>query len=143
MRTLQQIGAHLISPSSSTPSYYYYHYSSSLRPCAQIASDGIMPDSAIAARWPACQAYLSGQTPDQTVLVTANYGGAPIEANVALSLVAGPAAWFPLLLHIVAVEVYVRFLFWALSSLFTLVVSLPFPAFLRLLSLNHFPLLLC
>lgn len=113
MRILQQIGAQLISPSSSAPSSsaaaaamsYYY----ALRPCAQIASDGVMTDGAIATLWPACLAYFTGHNPDQTVLVAANYGGTPIEANVALSVTAGPAGWIALLLHMFAVEIYVSF----------------------------------
>lgn len=66
-----------------------------------------MPDGAIATLWPACLAYLTGRNPDQTVLVAANYGGTPIEANVALSVTAGPAGWIALLLHVFAVEIYV------------------------------------
>lgn len=113
MRILQQIGARLISPSSSssaaTTDYYDYHrdYYYALRPCAQIASDRVLPDAAIASLWPACRAYLAGHRPDQAVLVAANYGGTPIEANVALSVTAGPAGWVALLLHVFLVEVYV------------------------------------
>lgn len=120
MRILQQIGARLISPSSSssaaasaaaaaTTDYYDYHrdYYYALRPCAQIASDRVLPDAAIASLWPACRAYLTGHRPDQAVLVAANYGGTPIEANVALSVTAGPAGWVALLLHVFLVEVYV------------------------------------
>lgn len=116
MRLLQQIGAHLISPSSSSSSssfssfflsYHRVHHYTSLRPCAQIASDGVLPEPAITTLWPACAAYFSGDGPNREVLVGADYAGTPIEAHVALSMAAGPAGWAALVLHVLVVEVYV------------------------------------
>lgn len=79
------------------------------RPCAQIASDGVVPASAIEARWPGCAPYLSGEKPGQVVIVDANYYGLPAEINVALSVASGTCAFLAILLHTTAVELYVSY----------------------------------
>lgn len=123
MRIFQQLGAHMVSGKG------YF----SLRSCAQIFSDGVVPEPVITMRWPECTAYLSGQIPDQTVLVAANYSGLPIEANVALSIVAGPAGWLSLLIHMIGVEVYVSDSKLNIFSLFvSLSLFLPFTSSFRL-----------
>lgn len=79
-----------------------------LRPCAQINSDGILPQSVIEHAWPECAAYFTGANPDQQVLVRANYYGFPIEINVALSIASGASAFVALFLHAMGVEVYLQ-----------------------------------
>lgn len=77
------------------------------RPCAQIASDGVVPASVIEAHWPGCADYFSGASPGEVVVVDANYHGLPIEINVALSVVSGLCAFLAMLLHTAGVELYV------------------------------------
>lgn len=77
------------------------------RPCAQVASDGVVPASVIEARWPECAAYFSGESPGQMVVVDADYYGLPAEINVALSVASGVCAFLAILLHTAAVELYV------------------------------------
>lgn len=78
-----------------------------MRPCAQIDSDGVLPQSVIERAWPECTAYFTGAHPDQQALVRADYYGLPIEINVAISIVSGASAFVALLLHAMGVEVYV------------------------------------
>lgn len=80
------------------------------RPCAQIASDGVVPVSVIETHWPGCATYFSGASPGEVVVVDADYYGLPIEINVALSVVSGLCAFLAILLHTAGVELYVRFI---------------------------------
>lgn len=97
MRTVQSVACRAISGQGYT----------AMRLCAQIDSDGILPQSVIERAWPECAAYFTGARPDQQVLVRADYYGFPIEVNVALSIASGASAFVALFLHAVGVEVYV------------------------------------
>ena len=78
-----------------------------MRPCAQIDSDGVLPQSVTEQVWPDCAAYFTGGNSDQQVLVRADYHGLPIEVNVAISIVSGASASVALFLHAMGVEIYV------------------------------------
>lgn len=97
MRFIQNIAGRAVSGQGYT----------SLRQCAQINSDGVLPQPVIENVWPGCAAYFSGANPDQQVLVRADYYGFPIEINVALSIASGASAFVALILHATGVEVYV------------------------------------
>ena len=76
------------------------------RPCAQIAST--LSQSTTLSYYPACSAFFSGANPSKRVIVTADFAsGNPIELSAALAMPFGSAGWIALLLHTVAVEVYV------------------------------------
>ncbi|KAG6364529.1 hypothetical protein INS49_006130 [Diaporthe citri] len=79
-----------------------------MRPCAQIDSDGVLPKFLIESSWPECEAYFTGRSPDQQVLVKAEYYGLPIEINVAISIVSGASAFVALFLHAMGVELYLH-----------------------------------
>lgn len=98
MRVFQQVGVRLLS----NKGYI------ALKPCAQIASDGVLSAAAIVEHFPSCAAYFSGENMGQTVVVQANYSGLPIEINVALSFAAGASAFAALIVHIFGAELYVR-----------------------------------
>lgn len=111
MRLFQQFGARLLSNNGYI----------ALKPCAQIASDGVLTAAAIVEYFPGCAAYFSSgggsegaqqqylvsQTQQQMVVVEANYAGLPIEINVALSFAAGASAFLALIVHIFGAELYV------------------------------------
>lgn len=97
MRIIQTIAGRAVSGQGYT----------SLRPCAQINSDGVLPQPVIENAWPECAAYFTGANPDQQVLVRADYYGFPIEINVALSIASGASAFVALILHAIGVELYV------------------------------------
>lgn len=97
MRIIQQAGARLLS----NKGYI------ALKPCAQIASDGVLSESVLVDHFPSCRAYFSGVNASQLAVVQANYYGLPIEINVALSFAAGASTFMALLLHIFAAEFYV------------------------------------
>lgn len=97
MRILQQVGVRLLS----NKGYI------ALKPCAQIASDGVLSASVITQHFPPCEAYFSGENMGQMVVVEANYFGLPIEINVALSFAAGASTFLAILLHIFGAELYV------------------------------------
>jgi hypothetical protein len=97
MRLIQNIACRTLSGQGYT----------AIRPCAQINSDGVLPQSVIERAWPECAAYFTGAQPDQQVLVRADYYGLPIEINVALSIASGASAFVALFLHAMGVEVYV------------------------------------
>lgn len=78
-----------------------------MRSCAQINSDGVLPQPVIERAWPECAAYFTGAHLHQQVLVRADYYGFPTEVNVALSIASGASAFVALFLHAVGVEVYV------------------------------------
>lgn len=101
MRIIQQIGVRLLSNKGYV----------ALKPCAQIASDGVLSASAIMQHFPSCAAYFSGENISQVVIVEANYSGLPIEINVALSFAAGASTFLALLLHILGAELYVSAIF--------------------------------
>ncbi|KAJ4415409.1 hypothetical protein N0V82_007348 [Gnomoniopsis sp. IMI 355080] len=98
MRVIQQIGARLLS----NKGYI------ALKPCAQIASDGVLSASVITQHFPSCAAYFSGENMSQMVVVEADYFGLPIEINVALSFAAGASAFLALILHILGAELYLH-----------------------------------
>lgn len=95
------------------------------RPCAQVASDGVVPTSMIEARWPECAHYFSGENPGQVVIVDANYYGLPAEVNVALSVASGACSFLAIFLHTAAVELYVSCPPSTPSCLFLLVSAAP------------------
>lgn len=97
MRIIQNVASRAVSGQGYTAT----------RPCAQINSDGVLPQSVIERAWPECAAYFTGAHPDQQVLVRADYYGLPIEINVALSIASGASAFAALFLHAIGVEVYV------------------------------------
>lgn len=97
MRIIQKIACRAVSGQGYT----------AMRPCAQIDSDGVLPESVIVRSWPECAAYFTGSRPDQQVLVRADYYGLPIEINVAISVVSGASAFVALFLHAMGVELYV------------------------------------
>lgn len=97
MRVLQLLAAGLISGRGYV----------AVRPCAQIASDGVVPTSVIEKHWPNCAVFFSGESPRQTAVVDANYYGLPIEINVALSFASGLCAFLAMVLHTIGVELYV------------------------------------
>lgn len=98
MRVIQQVGVRLLSNKGYV----------ALKPCAQIASDGVLSASVIMEHFPDCTAYFSGENMNQMVVVKANYSGLPIEVNVALSFAAGASTMLALLLHVLGAELYVR-----------------------------------
>ncbi|CAN8096547.1 unnamed protein product [Discula destructiva] len=98
MRVLQQVGARLLSDKG------YF----ALKPCAQIASDGVLSAAVITAHFPECEAYFLREKLGQTVMVEANYAGLPIEINVALSFAAGASAFLALIVHIFGAELYLH-----------------------------------
>lgn len=97
MRLFQQVGVRLLSNQGYV----------ALRPCAQIASDGVLSTLAIREHFSSCEAYFSGENMSQMTLVEANYWGLPIEVNVALSFAAGASAFLALIVHIFGAELYV------------------------------------
>lgn len=97
MRIIQRIACRAVSGQGYT----------AMRPCAQIDSDGVLPESVIVRSWPECAAYFTGAHLDQQVLVRADYYGLPIEINVAISIVSGASAFVALFLHALGVELYV------------------------------------
>ncbi|POS81529.1 hypothetical protein DHEL01_v200046 [Diaporthe helianthi] len=98
MRIIQNIAGRAVSGQGYT----------SLRPCGQINSDGVLPQPVIESVWPGCVAYFTGASPEQQVLVRADYYGLPIEINVALSIASGASAFIALFLHAMGVEVYLQ-----------------------------------
>ncbi|KAF3770256.1 hypothetical protein M406DRAFT_248703 [Cryphonectria parasitica EP155] len=98
MRAIQQIAARVLSKQGHV----------ALRPCAQIMSDGVLPAAVIEQKWPGCAAFFSGESLDQTVLVSADYYGLPIEINVALSIASGLSGFLALLVHVIGAEIYLH-----------------------------------
>lgn len=78
------------------------------RPCAQIAS--VLSQNATLASYPACSAFFDNPSSAQNlrVVVTANFASSnPMELSAALAIPFGTAGWVALVLHSIAVEVYV------------------------------------
>lgn len=84
------------------------------RPCAQIAS--VLGQSGTLAFYPACDVYFNGQSPNKRVIVNADFASQnPLEISAALAIPFGTAGWLALLLHTIAIELYVSETF-ALSA---------------------------
>lgn len=76
------------------------------RPCSQIAfvlgQDGTVVD------YPQCSQYFDGSDPTKRVIVTADFASNnPVEIAASLAVPFGTAGWLALLLHTIAIELYV------------------------------------
>lgn len=79
------------------------------RPCAQIAS--VLGHEDTLAAYPGCINYLNGTEPDLHVVVTADFASSnSVELSAALAISFGTAGWLTLLLHTIAIELYVSLL---------------------------------
>lgn len=80
-------------------------------PCDKIAFM-LGDQNATVSRYPACEAFFSGSNKHQLVPVRADLGGATnaAEAAAALDQTFGPSMWLALVIHMIAVEIYVRLL---------------------------------
>lgn len=78
-----------------------------VRQCAQLATV-TGPPKALLAAYPDCAPYVNGTNPNQEVVVEGNFNGTPAQIAAALGITFGASGWFALLLHIIAVEFYVR-----------------------------------
>ncbi|KAK3117582.1 hypothetical protein LTR53_000907 [Teratosphaeriaceae sp. CCFEE 6253] len=59
--------------------------------------------------YPACASYFDGSSPDKRVIVTPGFGSDnPMEISAALAMPFGTAGWIALVLHTIAVEIYLR-----------------------------------
>lgn len=77
------------------------------RPCREVAS-AIGDASQTVALYPDCATYFSGANSDQHVAVHADLNSSyPVEAAVAAGMSFGMAMWLALVIHMVAVEIYV------------------------------------
>ena len=78
------------------------------RPCAQI--DFALGQNDTLTYYPGCEAFYSGSNPNARVIVTANFmGDNPMETSASLAIPFGTAGWIALVLHTIAIELYVRF----------------------------------
>lgn len=88
-----------------TGEYYY------ALPCDRVAF--MMGDqNTTVSTYPVCEAFFSGENLHQSVSVKADLGGATsaVEAAAALNQTFGPAMWLALIIHMIAVEIYVSLL---------------------------------
>ncbi|KAK3070196.1 hypothetical protein LTR53_010891 [Teratosphaeriaceae sp. CCFEE 6253] len=77
------------------------------RPCAQINS--ALGRSGTLAFYPACGSYFDGTSPDKRVIVSPDFeSDNPIELSAALAVPFGTAGLTALVLHTIAVELYLR-----------------------------------
>lgn len=76
------------------------------RPCPQIAS--VLGQAGTLAAYPQCSSYFDGSDPTKRVIVTADFASNnPIELAASLAVPFGTAGWLALVLHTIAVELYV------------------------------------
>jgi len=94
----------LLGPFCTRDSHAAYRFST--RPCAQIAS--VLGPGGTLKYYPSCNAFFDGSSPNKRVMVFADFGSEnPIELVTAMSIPFGAAGWMALVLHTVAMEIYV------------------------------------
>ncbi|THY71254.1 hypothetical protein D6C94_07795 [Aureobasidium pullulans] len=77
------------------------------RPCAQI--EFALGRNDTLAAYPGCADYFNGKSPDLPVVVTVDFSSDnAMELSAALAIPFGTAGWLALLLHTIAIEVYLR-----------------------------------
>ncbi|THV89994.1 hypothetical protein D6D26_09574 [Aureobasidium pullulans] len=77
------------------------------RPCAQI--EFALGRNDTLAAYPGCANYFNGKSPDLPVVVTVDFSSDnAMELSAALAVPFGTAGWLALLLHTIAIEVYLR-----------------------------------
>jgi hypothetical protein len=78
------------------------------RPCGQVENMLGGDRNATLHKYPECQAYYSGENPDQHALIRADMDGdSGAEAAAALGLTFGAAVWLGLAMHAIGIEIYV------------------------------------
>ena len=79
------------------------------RPCGQVENMLGGDGNATLHKYPECQAYYSGENPDQHALIRADLvdGDSGAEAAAALGLTFGAAVWLGLAMHAIGIEIYV------------------------------------
>lgn len=76
------------------------------RPCAQI--EFALGRNDTLAAYPGCADYFNSKSPDLPVVVTVDFSSDnAMELSAALAIPFGTAGWLALLLHTIAIEVYV------------------------------------
>jgi hypothetical protein len=78
--------------------------------CDQLASRYLLgSQEMVLSRFPTCEAYFSGNNPNQVVPVEAAMSDGGAEgARAALNISFGAALWLALFIHAVGIEIYVR-----------------------------------
>jgi hypothetical protein len=76
------------------------------RPCSQIAF--VLGQDGTVADYPQCSQYFDESDPTERVIVTADFASNnPVELAASLAVPFGTAGWLALLLHTIAIELYV------------------------------------
>lgn len=100
----------LMKQHTGSPSNHYYDY----RPCSVIDHMFSHNATLVTTFYPVCSGFYSGAVPDQHVLIAADLtsssssGGRPDHIAAGFNVTFGPAAWLALVIHCVAVEVYLN-----------------------------------
>ncbi|KAG7423980.1 hypothetical protein Forpi1262_v014959 [Fusarium oxysporum f. sp. raphani] len=100
--TMRLIGIIMAQITSRMDPYY------TTTPCAVLDSMFYHNKPVVEALYPDCIGFYTGETPDQRVIIKGTSGERPDEIAASLNSAFGASAWLALLIHIIAVELYLR-----------------------------------
>ena len=82
------------------------HERHTIRPCDQI--NFAIGEKQTLKAYPECSKFFDGSNPEQQAIVTADFDGSnSMEISTALAVPFGTAGWLALVLHTIAIELYV------------------------------------